>query len=154
MRLLSTFFLLLSSLSFQVSAASDLVVSEGWVRATPPGAPNSAAYMKISNLSSTPMVLVAARTLIANRVELHQSKMEMGMMKMEHQDQGLAIAPKSTLELKPGGYHVMLMGIKEPLKQGEQVMLILEFGNGELRELLLPVATGAPGEIRPVIPTQ
>ncbi|RRJ83678.1 copper chaperone PCu(A)C [Aestuariirhabdus litorea] len=135
------------SLSATVSASEELIISEGWVRVTPPGATNSAAYMTITNRSDTPLTLVAARTSTASMTQLHQSKMEMGMMKMEQQAEGIKLAAQSTLELKPGGYHVMLMGVTSPLNEGDQVMLVLEFSDGALRELLLPVLSQSPGQL-------
>ncbi|MCL6415183.1 copper chaperone PCu(A)C [Aestuariirhabdus sp. Z084] len=140
MRLSTLVMALLCSFSVNLYAG-DLMISDGWVRAVPPEAPNSAAYMKIANHKDAAVTLVAANSSVAKMVQIHLSKKEGGMMKMEHQKEGVAVPAGGTLELKPGSYHVMLMGLKQPLKEGDQVKVVLKFSDGSEKELMLPVAT-------------
>jgi copper(I)-binding protein len=103
-------------------ALAQLQVKDPWVRATVPQQKTSGAFMQLS--SSSDVRLVAARTPVAGIVELHEMKMEGDVMKMSAVA-GIEIPAGKTVELKPGGYHVMLMDLKRQLKQGETVPITL-----------------------------
>ena len=98
-----------------------------WARATPKGASIAAAYMTLRNKGSTPDRLVGGSVAVASRFEVHRMVMEQGVAKMRPVEGGLEIKPGGTVELKPGSFHVMLMGLKQPLQKGEKVKGTLEF---------------------------
>ena len=107
--------------------AGDLVISQGWSRATPGGAKIAGGYLTIDNKGSAPDRLVSVAGDVAGKVEIHEMAMNNGVMTMRPLDKGLPIEPGKTVKLAPGGYHLMLMDLKNPLKQGEKVPLELQF---------------------------
>jgi copper(I)-binding protein len=111
----------------QETRAGDLVITQPWSRATPAGAKVAGGYLTIENKGSAPDRLVSGTGDVAGRVEIHEMAMNNGVMTMRPLDKGLTIEPGKTVKLAPGGYHVMLMDLKSPLKQGEKVPLTLEF---------------------------
>ncbi len=102
------------------------VVSNGWSRATAPGLPNGAAYVTIS--VSAPDQLVGASTPVAATAELHETTNDAGVMKMRPVPV-LALAPGKPVTFAPGGYHIMLMGLRQPLQAGGSFPLTLRFKN-------------------------
>ncbi len=122
--------LLLALLCSTFAASAEMLIESPYVRAMPPGAPNSAAFMLISNQTDQPIALASAKSDVAERVEIHQSLMEDGVMKMR-QLPSLTIPANGQIELKPGGFHIMLLGLKQPLTVGEPVLVKLFFDNGE-----------------------
>jgi copper(I)-binding protein len=107
--------------------AGDLVISQAWTRATPNGATVAGGYLTIENKGTTPDRLVNGSADIAGKFEIHEMAMNNGVMTMRPRDTGLAIEPGKTVKLAPGGYHLMIMGLKGPLKQGDKVPVTLEF---------------------------
>jgi copper(I)-binding protein len=107
--------------------AGDLVISQAWTRATPGGAKVGGGYLTIENKGKTEDRLVGGTTAVAAKLEVHQMSMSDGVMKMHPVEGGLAIAPGKTVKLAPGGYHLMLVDLKQPLKQGETVPVTLQF---------------------------
>src|SRR5882724_2482444 len=107
--------------------AGDLVISQAWSRATPGGAKIAGGYLTIENKGAAPDRLIGGSGDIAGKVEVHEMAVNNGVMTMRPLDKGLAIEPGKTVKLAPGGYHLMLMDLKNPLKQGEKVPLTLEF---------------------------
>jgi copper(I)-binding protein len=131
---------LLFSIAFLVTAlfANDITVENAYVREVPPNMPNSAAFMLLNNSSDKEVALVSAESDVANIVEIHEHVHENGMMKMR-QVPKIAIAPKAQTVLQPGGYHVMLIGLKQPLKAGQMVALTLKFSNDQVVSIEAPV---------------
>jgi len=111
----------------QETKAGDLVITQPWSRATPGGAKIAGGYLTIENKGAAPDRLTAVSGNIAGKVEIHEMAMNNGVMTMRPLDKGLAIEPGKTVKLAPGGYHLMLMDLKNPLKQGEKVPLELQF---------------------------
>ena len=111
----------------QEMKAGDLVISQPWSRATPAGAKVAGGYLTIENKGSAPDRLVSGAGGVAGKVEIHEMAMNNGVMTMRPLDKGLMIEPGKTVKLAPGGYHLMLMDLKGPLKQGEKVPVTLEF---------------------------
>lgn len=107
--------------------AGAITVADPWARASIGDAKNTAAYMKISNTGDAPDRLLAVKTDAAEHAMLHESRMEMGVMKMVHLPNGVEISAHGSAELKPLGLHVMLMGLKAPLKDGGTLPLTLVF---------------------------
>ena len=104
-----------------------LEITQPWTRATAATAPTGAGFLTITNKGTTPDRLVSVRTSAANQSEIHEMKMEGNVMRMRELDGGLVIAPGATVALAPGGFHVMMMGLKAPLKEGTSVPLTLVF---------------------------
>jgi copper(I)-binding protein len=107
--------------------AGGLVISQVWSRATPGGAKIAGGYLTIENKGSAPDRLIGGSGDFAGKVEVHEMAMNNGVMTMRSLDKGLTIEPGKTVKLAPGGYHLMLMDLKSPLKQGDKVPLVLEF---------------------------
>jgi copper(I)-binding protein len=104
-----------------------LKISAPWARATPKGASVGGGYMKITNTGTAPDRLVGGSTDISRSFELHEMKMDGGVMKMRPVAGGLEIKPGQTVTLDPSGYHVMFVGLKDQLKQGDHFKATLQF---------------------------
>jgi copper(I)-binding protein len=104
-----------------------LKISAAWARATPKGASVGGGYMKIANTGTASDRLIGGSTDVAGRIEIHQMRMDNGVMKMRPVADGLEIKPGQTVELTPGGYHAMLVGLKQQLEQGQHFKATLEF---------------------------
>ena len=107
--------------------AGDLVITQPWSRATPGGAKIAGGFLTIENKGAAPDRLVSGAGDIAGKVEIHEMAMNNGVMTMRPLDKGLVIEPGKTVKLAPGGYHLMLMDLKQPFKQGDKVPVTLEF---------------------------
>jgi periplasmic copper chaperone A len=119
--------------------AGDLVITQAWSRATPGGAKIGGGYLTIDNKGSTPDRLLGASADIADRVQIHEMSVNNGVMTMRPLDKGLAIEPGKTVKLAPGGYHLMLLDLKSPLKQGDRLPVTLEFEKAGKVKLSLDV---------------
>jgi copper(I)-binding protein len=134
--LMSTFALMVG---LQATALAETIeVQDAYVRAVPPGQPNSAAFMSITNHGDDDRALLAAASDQAEVVELHTHRMEDGMMRMRQVEQ-IELPAGERVILEPGGLHVMLIGLTETLAAGDQVALTLSFDDGEKQTLSLPV---------------
>ena len=107
--------------------AGDLVITQAWTRATPSGAKIGGGYLTIENKGTAPDRLVGGSGDVAGKIEIHEMSMNNGVMKMRPLDKGLTIEPGKTVKLAPGGYHLMMFDLKNPLKQGDKVPVTLEF---------------------------
>jgi len=126
--------------------AGDLVISQAWSRATPNGAKIGAGYLTIENKGTTADKLVGATADISGHIEVHEMSMNNGVMKMRPVEGGLTIGPGKTVKLSPNGYHLMIMNLKSPLKQGEKVPVTLEFERaGKVAVTLDVQGVGAQG---------
>lgn len=102
-------------------------VTDGWAREVAPGQAAAAAYLKIANDGDRADRLVGVSSPGATEAELHSSSNEGGVMRMREIENGLAIEPGSTAAFAPGGNHIMLKGLKQPLKAGQTIQLTLDF---------------------------
>ncbi len=127
-----------------------LIVDTAWTRATPPGAPVAGGFLTVRNTGRRADRLLSASSPDAERVEIHEMRMDDGMMRMRRIDEGLAIAPNATLELKPGGYHLMFIQPAHPFVAGETITATLRFEHGGTREVRFAVR--APGSGAPPKP--
>ena len=104
-----------------------LEISQPWTRATPATAQTGGGFLTITNKGTTPDRLIAARSPASNKVEVHEMKMDGNVMKMRELEKGLEIPAGATVTLKPGGYHIMFMGLKAPLAKDAKVPVTLVF---------------------------
>lgn len=124
----------------------DLMLKAPFARATLPNQPVAGAFLTIANMGSEDDVLVAVSSPISERGEVHEMKMDGDTMKMRELADGLVIPAGESVELKPGGYHLMFMQLKEPLVEGEMVEMTLEFQNaGSITVPFAVMAKGAKG---------
>lgn len=114
---------MLVSVAFTFSAHAQVTVKDPWVRATVSAQKATGAFMQIT--SAQDARLVEARSPVAGVVEIHEMAMEKDVMKMRALPNGLALPAGKTVELKSGGYHVMLMDLKQQMKDGDTVPLTL-----------------------------
>ncbi len=143
------FLLFLCSISCLASAGNlPIKIERAWLQAVPPVSDVTAAYMKITNLGQTPVQLTGASSSIATKVEpmitTRNEKNGQEIMGMEGVER-LEIAPGATLELKPGGNHLMVMGLVSHPKEGDHVHLTVQFAPGnEQIDVELPVLQQEP----------
>lgn len=119
-------------------AQTPLSASDGWVRWVPPVSGNSAAYFTLSNQSDKAAVLVAADSDVAKAVEIHAVEKQGELMQMK-QVESLSIPAGDEVVFQPGSYHIMLIGLKAPLQEGQKVALSLRFEGGDSVAVSLPV---------------
>lgn len=136
-RLIMTLF---AALAVSAAAhAQELRVSQAHARATMPQQPAGGAYLTIENKGGPADRLLGASTPVAKSVELHTMSMQDNVMKMREVP-AIEIGTGTTLEMKPGeGYHLMLMGLRQPLKPGERFPLTLQFEKAGKREVEVTV---------------
>lgn len=129
--------------------AGSLRIAQPWSRATPAGARVAGGYLTVTNGGPAPDRLIGGSAAFAERVEIHEMATTNGVMTMRALGNGLTIAPGQTVELKPGGLHVMFMGLRSPLSQGQNVKVTLEFEQAGKVELDFQVGSiggrSAPG---------
>ncbi len=123
--------LMLGFVALSASAAGvDIQIQDPWVLAAPPNVKVLAAYLEIKNNGEKPQILTNVSSPAFDQVGIHRSVMNENMAHMEHLKE-LIIPPHSSVVLKPGGLHFMLMDAKKPLQIGDQVPMMLTFSNGE-----------------------
>src|SRR5262245_358331 len=106
--------------------AGSVKISAPWIRATPKGAPVGGGYMTITNTGSVSEKLIGGTSDVSSRFEIHEMSMEDGVMKMRPAA-GVEIKAGQTVELKPGGYHVMFVGLNESLERSQHIKVTLYF---------------------------
>ena len=124
-------------------AAAGVEVSEAWARATPPGATTGAVFFTLRNTGGEDARLRQAATPVARTAELHNHLMEDGVARMRQVSE-ILVPAKGSVALKPGGLHVMLFDLRQPLKEGESVDLVLGFDPKAEVQLRVPVRRGPP----------
>ena len=128
----------LSIVSIAAVFGADVEIDGAYARASIPNVPNSAAFFVIKNNSDKDIAITSANSDIAEKNELHTHIKENKMMKMMKIEK-LVVPAKSSLELKSGGDHVMLMGLKKELKVGDEISLELSFSDGDKKSIKVPV---------------
>ena len=128
----------LSIASIAVLFGADVEIDGAYARASIPNVPNSAAFFVIKNNSDKDIAITSANSDIAQKNELHTHIKENQMMKMMKIEK-LVVPAKSSLELKSGGDHVMLIGLKKELKAGDEISLELSFSDGDKKSIKVPV---------------
>lgn len=107
--------------------AGDIEIGHPWTRATPPMARVAGGYLELTNTGDTADRLLGGSSPVAARVEIHNMEMTDGIMKMRPVPEGVEIPAAETVHLAPGGYHLMLLELKQPITEGEMVPVTLEF---------------------------
>jgi len=127
--------LILPTLSFAHDTGTS--VDKAWARETPPTAKSGAAFITIHSTTGDRLLSVASPA--AKKVQLHTHIEENGVMKMTHVIGGIEIPEGGMVALKPGGYHIMMMGLNGPLKKGSMVPMTLTFEHAGDIEIMAPV---------------
>jgi len=135
MRKLLNTLLFLLALSF---ASPKIVVKHPWIMEPPPGPNTTMMGMTVLNEGDQADKLIEVKTDIAKRVEIHKTVIENGVAKMVHQ-RYVKIPPRSKIEFKHHGYHIMIIGLKKRVKVGDKVKVRLVFEKSGERELEVPV---------------
>lgn len=125
--------------------AGDMQIANAWTRATPNGAPAGGAFVTLTNKGQIADRLLGASSDVAKAVEVHKMSMNDGVMNMAQLVDGLLIEPGVTVELKPGSFHMMMIGLNAPIKQGDMVKITLEFEHAGKVDVVFEAARiGAP----------
>lgn len=127
----------LTAFAAPVSAAGvadQVSVVDSYVRMAPPGAKATGAFMTIRNAGDKDTQVISAASAAAKIVELHNHINDGGVMRMR-QVKEIALPAKGEAQLKPGGYHVMLIDMNAPLKEGDHVVITLGFADGSSKEV-------------------
>jgi copper(I)-binding protein len=123
----SVFALVLVQVSNALAAGTTISIDNAWSRATSKGIEVAVGFATIKNNSDQADKLVSATTEIAGKTQIHQMTMEGGVMKMREVTDGLPVPANGEVVLKPGSYHLMLMDLKQPLKEGDHFSGTLTF---------------------------
>jgi len=122
----------------QSASVGPIKIEHAYTRATMPGQQVAGGFMKIENKGGPADQLVSASSPVAGEVQLHEMSMEGNVMKMR-QVKDIAVPAGGSVELKPGGLHLMFMNIKAPLTSGETVPVKLKFAKAGEVEVRMPV---------------
>jgi copper(I)-binding protein len=145
-----------AALAASSAALAQTAVTDAWVRGTVSGQKATGAFMQLKSAAGA--ALVSAASPVAGVVEIHEMRMEGDVMRMRAIPK-LDLPPNRTVELKPGGYHVMLMDLKQPLRKGEVVPITLRVQGAdgktetlevkaEVRDLTAQPAAGGHGSMK------
>ena len=130
--------------------ANGIAVTAAWARATPPGASTGAGYVTVENSGREEDRLVGAISPVAASVLIHQTSEWDGIARMRAAGD-LLIQPGETLAMRPGGAHLMLIGLSAPLAEGDKVPVTLAFekaGAVTVDLAVAPIGAGAPADAR------
>lgn len=130
---------------FEPVEAGDLLISSGVIKAMTPGQPVGSGFVTIINSGKTGDRLVSIRVDGAERTELHSMKLENNIMTMRRLNDGLAVPAAQTVEMKPGGLHLMLMGVRDRFVAGKSIHMTLTFEKAGAVDLVVPVKVIKPG---------
>lgn len=126
--------------------ADGLKIDHPWARPTPGNLRVTAAYMSLENSGGKADTLTAAKTDIAGRVELHESLIKDGKAIMRLMPDGISVPAGGTVELKPKGLHIMVMGLKKPLAVGDSFPMTLTFAERGDVDVEVKIETGVGGK--------
>lgn len=120
---------------------AQIVLKDGYARATFPMAKTAAMYFTLHNMSENEVrfVSVSVDEEVADEAQIHTTEMQGDVMRMRHVDKGVSVAANGHIAFAPGGYHIMLMGLKNGLQAGSGVKLTLSFDSLEDLHVVLPV---------------
>ncbi|GLQ07979.1 copper chaperone PCu(A)C [Sneathiella chinensis] len=130
--------------AFAAGETSQLTAEDAWARSRPASAKVGGAYVTLINNGKTDDRLIGAQSPVADRTELHTVEMQDGMMKMMEVKDGIPVPAGQTVALRPGGLHVMFMGLKETMEEGKTFPLTLTFEHAGDKQVTVQVrAAGA-----------
>ncbi len=127
----------------------NLAIQSPWSRETASGQTAGGGFMTVTNEGASEDRLLSGTSPVAAEVQLHTMTMDGGVMRMRQVRGGIAVPAKGTLELKPGSYHIMFMGLKRQLRQGERFPVTLRFqrtGSVTVQFAVQPVTSTGPME--------
>ena len=135
--------LAITALALLLSACAErgsglIAVEDPWIREAPPNARALAGYMRLVNGGTEPVALLYANSSVFERVELHVTRHDGDRMRMEQVDH-IALPPRESVQLVPGGLHLMLIGPQRALVAGDRVRIELSFSDGTARDVVFPV---------------
>ena len=131
--------LLALSLSNQMHAqTSTITVEQAWARATPRGALTGAAYMMLINNGAFADRLLSATTPVADQIQFHRQTEDNGVSRMR-EVHNVELSPGGKITFKPGDMHMMIVGIKQPLKEGQSFPLTLQFEKAGNIDVTVPI---------------
>lgn len=139
--------LLASPVWAQAYKLGSLEIDQPWTRATAPTAKTGGGFLTITNKGTTPDRLIAARSAVSNKAEVHEMKMDGNVMRMRELEKGLEIPPGATVTLKPGGFHIMFMELKAPFAKDARIPVTLVFekaGSIDVELAVRALGAGAP----------
>ncbi len=117
-------------LTLSPALADGVRVTDAWARANAPGVAKAAVYLTLVNESTREARLVGVASSAAERVQLHRTIESDGQSRMEHQGDGVTIPARGERRFEPGGFHIMLMGLRRDLEAGGELALTLELADG------------------------
>lgn len=120
---------------------------DAWARATVQGMKMGGVFLEIDNEGKTDDVLIGGETPVAEKVEIHHHINDNGVMRMRELEGGLPLLKGTEVELKPGSYHIMLMGLKEPLVAGKKFPLTLKFKKAPKQTVTVEVKSTQPEKV-------
>ena len=141
-----------SSLAYGHGKGATVEVHHAWVRPTPPGTTLTAMYGVIHNSGNEPDRLLSASCSAARAAEIHEVVTKDGMMHMRPVEGGVMVPARGEAALAPGGYHLMLIGLKRPVKPGDTLKVRLTFlkaGTIEVHATAAAIGGGAPHRHKP-----
>ena len=118
--------------------AQTLTVVDAWVRATVPAQNATGAFLKLT-IKGADATLIAASSPVAAVTQIHEMVMSEGVMRMREVTGGVSLKAGESFELKPGGYHIMMMDLKQPVKAGDRVPLTLTFKQADGQQTITQV---------------
>lgn len=130
MTLRALFAIALTLVSSALGASDTLIISDAWVRATPPGKMMTAGYASLENVSKDVITITGVSAEIAGHTSLHETRIERDRSTMRPVAK-LSIEAGERVSLKPGGLHIMLMKLSEPLTDGQSIDICLELENND-----------------------
>jgi copper(I)-binding protein len=151
-KLLAAALVTLAAISISACAPiekSDLTIVDGWVRYSEYSDHvdgMTGAFASITNNTDHEITIVGGSSEIAGMVEVHEVVMADGAMKMQAKEGGIAIAPGKTITLEPGGLHIMLMGLKKAVLEGDEVSMTIDFDGTDDLSVTWPVKTSLAGD--------
>lgn len=129
--------------------AGGLIIQHPWSRETAPGQVVGGGFLTVTNNNDRDDQLLSGTSPVAAEVQIHTMTMDGGVMRMRQLSDGIAVPAKGSLELKPGSFHIMFMGLKRPLRRGERFPVTLRFqhaGRVTVQFAVQPVGSTGPME--------
>ena len=127
------------AMEMTVAVAGDIEITGAFARATLPNQPAGGGFMTITNNGTEDDRLIAVETAVAGTSGIHEMSTDGEVMRMRELPDGLEIPAGETVNLEPGGYHLMLMGLNMPLVEGEKFVVTLTFEKAGTVEVTLDI---------------